>query len=69
MENKGIPTPVIVVLLLIIAYAGILIFVQPQPRVEKDAKVCITYEQSTGKCAKELTVGQIIADRIAEENK
>jgi len=40
------------------------------PQVEDGAKVCVAYEQTSGDCAKESTVGQIIEDaRNAEAGK
>jgi len=42
---------------------------RPADEPNKDAKVCVTYEQSTGKCVEELTVGKIIDKYIAEANK
>jgi len=40
------------------------------PQVENGAKVCVAYEQTSGDCAKESTVGQIIEDaRNAEAGK
>lgn len=40
------------------------------PKVDNDAKVCIAYEQTSGDCSIESTVGQVIEDaRNAEANK
>lgn len=40
------------------------------PQVQDGAKVCVAYEQTSGDCAKESTVGQIIEDaRNAEAGK
>lgn len=41
----------------------------PADKVDEDVKVCVTYEQSSGKCAVETTVGKIVDDYIAEANK